>query len=196
MIKRSVIKEIDKVIKNIWLNEICSEYGNGFYLVESGIQCSLYHHLRNKLEMMLTDNNLIVYPEFYFSDLKYFADIAICQMDMSLDTCRLSDKLIDIAAIVELKYGGSQDYIKSDIPKLKNYVQSLGYDCQYYFGVIDNTTQRNKLNWLDKRSTNNWAYGCFTELNAGWLGDEMCFEVNSYNNLNFQHKMVPCSVNW
>ena len=193
MIKKSVIKKIDQVIKHIWLNEICNEYGQGHFLVEAGIQCSLYHHLRNQLEDILTENSLIVYPEFYFGGLRYYADIAICPVDMSLDTY-LSDKVIDIASIIELKYGGSPYYIKTDIPKLKNYVQSLGYNCQYYFGVIDINTQRDRLTWLDKRSTNNWANGCFTELNAGWLDDEMCFEVNSYNNLNLQHKRIICDI--
>lgn len=196
MIKKAVKKEIDKAIKRIWITEICKEYGEGHFLLEASLQCSLYHHLRNWLNPLLDENNLYIYPEFYFNQLRYYADIAICEMDMSMETYYLHDRLTDIAAVIELKYGGSSDYIKTDIPKLKTYVQSLGYDCQYYFGAIDEKTERVRLPWLDRRSTNNWANGCFTELNAGYLNGTMYFEVNSYNNMNIQQKRVQCNFIW
>ncbi len=198
MIKKSVKKKIDKAIKDVWLTEICKEYGAGFLLLEASLQCSLYHHLRNALQPLLEENNLYIYPEFYFQQLGFHADLAICEMEMgmALETYYLHDCLTDIAAIIELKYGGSSDYIKTDIPKLKTYIQSLGYDCQYYFGAIDEKAERKRLPWLDRRSTNNWASGCFTELNAGYLEGSMYFEVNSYNNLNVQQKRVSCDFSW
>ncbi len=196
MIKKAVCKEIDKAIKNIWLSEICKEYGEGQFLLEASLQCSLYHHLQNYLKPLLEKNHLYIYPEFYFKELRYYADIAICEMDMSLETYYLHDRLTDVAAIIELKYGGSSDYIKTDIPKFKTYVQSLDYDCQYYFGAIDEKTERGHLNWLDRRSTNNWASGRFTELNAGYLNGSMYFEVNSYNQMNIQQKRQHCDFLW
>ncbi len=196
MIKRSVKKEIDKAIKRIWVTEICKEYGEGYFLLEASLQCSLYHHLRNWLQPILDENNLYIYPEFYFGQLRYYADIAICEMDMSMETYYLHDCLTDVAAIIELKYGGSSDYIKTDIPKLKTYVQSLGYDSQYYFGAIDERVDCGRLSWLDRRSTNNWANGCFTELNAGRIDGTMYFEVNSYNSMNIQQKRVQCNFTW
>ncbi|MDE6580843.1 MAG: hypothetical protein K2K41_09960, partial [Ruminiclostridium sp.] len=196
LIKKAVKKEIDKAIKRIWITEICKEYGEGHLLLEASLQCSLYHHLRNQLKHILDENNLYIYPEFYFSQFRYHADIAICEMNMSMETYGLHDHLTDIAAIIELKYGGSSNYIKTDILKLKNYVQSLGYDCQYYFGSIDERAECERMPWLDRRSTDNWANGCFTELNAGRLDGTMYFEVNSYNNMNTQQKSVLCKFSW
>ena len=37
---------------------------------------------------------------------------------------------------------------------------------------------------MDRRSTNNWASGYVTELDAGYINDEMRFEVNAYNGMN------------
>ncbi|MBQ9719868.1 MAG: hypothetical protein IJV64_04155 [Oscillospiraceae bacterium] len=195
MTKRSVQKEIDKAVKSIWLNEICAEYGKGNFILEASVQCSLYHHLRNMLDALLHENSLYIYPEYYFSDLRYYADLAICQMDMSRDT-RLHDKLTDVYAIIEIKYGGSSDYIKTDLPKFKTYMQSLDYDCQYYFAAIDELTERDRLRWLDGRSIGKWANGRFTELNAGWIDGTMRFEVNSYNGMNTQNKTTVCNLMW
>lgn len=199
MVRKSVKKEIDKAIKEIWLNEICSDYANGLLIREASLQCSLYHHLQNRLSEQLRNNHLAIYPEFHFSELGYRADLVIAEMDFSIES-ELKKRMTDIAAIIELKYDGgnamtTEEYIKTDMPKLKNYVQTLNYDCQYYFGVIYEA-DCSWLSWFDKRSTNNWANGRLTELNAGWLDDLMYFEVNSYNNMNFQHRQVPCDVKW
>lgn len=196
MVKRSVQRAIDRSIKSIWLNEICEEYGKGFFILEASLQNSFYHHLRCKLDELLIENDLYIYPEFYFGNLGYYADIAICKMDMSRATYHLRDRMTDVAAIIELKYGGSNDYIKTDIPKLKTYIQAFGYECQYYFGAIDEGAGRDRLNWLDRRSTNYWASGCFTELNAGCLNGTMYFEINSYNGMNVQQEAVECSIIW
>lgn len=79
------------------------------------------------------------------------------------------------------------------MPKLREYVRRSNYDCQYYFDIIyENDCER--LSWFDKRSTNHWANGRLTELNAGYLGETIYFEVNSYNNMNFQQKRTPCNM--
>lgn len=101
MIKKSIRKEMDKVIKNIWLHNICTDYGNGFLIKEASLQCSLYHHLQNKLNLLLQQNHLYIYPEFYFKELKFFADLVIVEMDMTLEKKWLSEKMTDIAAIIE-----------------------------------------------------------------------------------------------
>lgn len=191
-------EKIDKVIKEVWLNEICHEYGVGNLIREASLQCSLYHHLRNRLEAVLKENNLYLYPEFYFKDLKYRADLAIIEMDFTKDVNHLKDCVEDVVAIIELKYaGGNSDtisnYIKTDMPKIKEYIKNLNYDCQYYFGVIyENECEW--LHWFDKRQTNNWANGYLTELNAGYINEEMIFEVNSCNNMNSQHEKCKCKI--
>lgn len=198
MIKKSVIASIDKIIKDVWIQDICCDYGKGLLLREASLQCSLYHHLYNRLKPILEENNLYLYPEFHFKELNFHADLAIVEMNMELDTKDIIDRLTDVAAVIELKFvGGSaqstSDFVKTDKAKLKEYVHTLPYDCQYYFGVIYET-ECDWLQWFDKRSTNNWANGCLTELNAGYLDEEMCFEVNSYNGLNRQHKQVKCDI--
>lgn len=198
MVKASVKKTIDNEIKRMWLEDICTDYGNGYLLKEASLQCSIYHHLMNRLGSLLKENNLCIYPEFYFKDMKYFADIAIVEMDMNAGQNYLADDMTDVVAIIELKYDGgtaktTSDYIKSDIYKIKDYAQHLKYDCQYYFGVIYET-ECYWLHWADKRTSNNWADGCLTELNAGYLDEKMYFEINSYNHMNVQQEKVICEM--
>ena len=200
MISDAVRVEIDRTIKNVWLNEICSDYAAGKLIKEASLQCSLYHHLQEKLSEQLRQHNLFIYPEFYFRELKYFADLAIVQMDMSLNTDFLGDRVTDVAAVIELKYDGgyaksTSDYIRSDIPKLKEYIKKLPYNAQYYFGVIFEA-ECWWLNWADKRASNSWAKGYLTELNAGYLDEKMFFEINSYNGMNDQNMRTECKIKW
>ena len=198
MIKKSVKIEIDKIIKDVWLEDICEDYGNGLLIKEASLQCALYHHLRLRLADILEKNNLYIYPEFYFKDLKYRADLVIVEMDMDMQTSYLSSRVTDIASVIELKYDGgtaktTEKYIKSDLPKLRQYFQSLPYKCQLYFGVIFETECK-WLYWFDKRTTQKWGNGWLTELNAGRMDDETIFEVNSYNGMNYQHRSKTCEI--
>lgn len=188
MINQSTIEEIDRVIKETWLKEIPKDYDASHLLKEASLQCSLYFYLRKKLHNLLEENNLRIYPEYHFSKLNYRADIAIVQIDPTLEKSHLRDKVIDVIAIMELKFDGGNSIgtinaIRNDLQKIKNYIQSGKLLCQYYFGVIYEAECVN-LNWLDKRSTNNWAKNYVTELNAGGLDGYMWFGVNSYNGMN------------
>lgn len=199
MITKSARRAIDRVIKKVWLEEICEDYGSGRLLREASLQSSLYHHLRSYLGNVLEDNNLFIYPEFYVPELKYRADLAIVQMDLSAGGA-LSQRVSDIAAIVELKFEGGTaqgtlDVIKADLQKLKQYAKQMDEYCQFYFGVIYET-ECEWLHWLDRRSTEHWANGCVTELNAGYLDGVMTFEVNSYNHINIQNKSAVCQMIW
>ena len=189
MIPQNVLKEIDKAVKEIWLNEIVNDYDNGFLLKEDSLKCCLYYHLRNRLEELLEANNLRIYPEFYFTELKYRADIAIVEMDPKSEALYLRDRVKDVVAIFELKYdGGNAEgtaaVIKNDVWKIKDYIQKGKLLCQYYFAVIYET-ECYALNWLDKRNT--WAKGYVTELDAGLLDGEMWFEVHAYNDMNMEY---------
>ncbi len=197
MVKKSVRRKIDRAIKNIWLSDICREFGEGRFIVEADIQCSFYHHLRQRLDPLFAENSLYIYPEFYVPGQGrrgQHIDLAVCEMDMSLPGL-LRDRRTDTAAIIELKYGGGDDWISSDFPKMKGYMELFGRDCQYYFGVID-LRELSRMNWLDGR--NRWARDCFTELNAGFIDGEMCFEVNSFNALcpDLQRKRTRCGLVW
>lgn len=185
MIDNSIIEEIDRIIKETWVNDIAKDYHSAYLLKEASLKCSLYFHLRTKLGKILDENNLRIYPEYYFHNLSYYADIAIVQVDNSIDKAR--DKVVDVIAVMDLKYDcrnyiGTENSIKYDLHKIKNCIQ-LGKLCQYYFVVIYET-ECICLNWLDKRNTNNWAKGYVTELNAGGINGCIVFEVNSYNGMN------------
>ena len=189
MISKNVLKEIDRAVKEIWLNEVVNDYDDGFLFKEDSLKCCLYYHLRNRLEKLLKDNNLRIYPEFYFSELKYRADIAIVEMDPKSEALYLRDRVKDVVAIFELKYdGGNAEgtaaVIKNDVWKIKDYIQKGKLLCQYYFAVIYET-ECYALNWLDKRNT--WAKGYVTELDAGLLDGEMWFEVHAYNDMNMEY---------
>ena len=199
MIAKNTRCKIDQAIKTVWLKEICEDYGKGKLLREASLQSGLYHHLRSHLEEVLEDNDLFIYPEFYIPELKYRADMAIVQMDRSADG-RLSDRVLDLAAVVELKFEsgmaqGTLDAIKTDLQKLKQYARQLNENCQYYFGIIYET-ECVTLSWLDRRSTEHWANDCMTELNAGCLDGVMTFEVNSYNHMNIQNRSTVCRIRW
>ena len=198
MITKKVRSILDRAIKTVWLKEICEDYGSGRLLREASLQSSLYHHLRTHLENVLKDNHLFIYPEFYIEELNYRADIAIVKMDLSSGGA-LSQRVSDIAAMIELKfkYGVAQDtldVIKADLQKIKRYAKQIE-DCQFYFGAIYET-ECSWLYWLDRRSTEHWANGCVTELNAGYLDGIMTFEVNSYNHMNIQSRSVICPMLW
>lgn len=194
MVKDSVKKKIDKVIKETWLKEICREYGGGLFAQEIGLQCAMYHHLRAKLDPVMKREGLFIYPGFTFKEPGHHADLAVCQADMSKDVYYLEEALTDIAAVVQLRFSGSQEYFDADVPRLKQYVQDLGFHAQYYFGVIQETEQQIRLPWLDPSSMSRWAEGCFTQLSAGYQDDGAFFEVTAYNGLNIQSKRVRCEL--
>ena len=199
MITKNVRQKIDRVIKTVWLKEICEDYGNGRLLREASLQSSLYYHFRSYSEDILKDNDLFIYPEFYIPELGYFADLAIVQMDLSANGS-LSDRVEAIAAIVELKFvsgtaQGTLDAVKADLQKLRRYAKRMDENCQFYFGVIYET-ECAWLHWLDRRSTEHWADGCMTELNAGYLDGVMTFEVNSYNHMSIRNRSATCRMLW
>ena len=87
-------------------------------------------------------------------------------------------------ALLELKFcsdtaKSTSDWMKEDLQKLKGYVQKSKVQCQLYFAVIYEV-ECEWLHWFDKRSTNNWAAGRVTELDAGMINGNMEFEVHSY----------------
>lgn len=53
-----------------------------------------------------------------------------------------------------------------------------------------------RLSWLDRRSTERWAKGRVTELNAGYLDGVMTFEVNSYHHLGVRNQRAVCRMLW
>lgn len=189
MIEESILRLIDKSIKEIWVNEIKKDYEEDYLLKEDSLKNSLYYHLRSKLQMLLREHDLRIFPEYYFPELKYRADLAIVQMDAESENYYLKDRVKDVVAILELKYvsasnndEATEQWIMDDIRKFKRYIQEGNIDAQFYFAVIYEN-ERATLNWMDKRSSKHWAKGRVTELDAAIVEAEMQFEVHSYNEL-------------
>ena len=177
MASEKIIRQIDRAIKEAWLDGVYKDYMEHTLENEDCLCNSLYYHLRKKIDNLIRENNIRIYTEWYFSELKYRADLIIAEINPSKDGL-IKDKVIDILAIVELKFGvdpsqSTSEYIQRDFHKFKTYI-SKGYDCLYYFGIIYEV-ECITLNWLDKRSTRNWAKGHLTELNSGYIEDEMVF---------------------
>ena len=190
MVEESILRLIDKTIKETWVNEIKEDYEEDYLLKEDSLKNRLYFHLRTKLEAVLREHDLRIFPEYYFPELKYRADLAIVQMDAESENDYLKDRVKDIVAIFELKYvnasnndEATEQWIMDDVRKFKRYIQEGKVNAQFYFAVIYEN-ERTTLNWMDKRSSNHWAKGRVTELDASLVSGKMKFAVYSYNGLN------------
>lgn len=189
MLKAEVLKEIDRTVKQCWITNIVKDYKDEYLFREDALKCALYYHLRRKLDRILRENSLRIYPEYKFDKINYRADLVIAQIDENKDYSWLGEAVSDVVAIFELKFTGGKDsatrnWIKNDLWKFKNYMNYEGLkSCQFYFASIYES-EWPRLNWLDARSTNHWAKGRVTELNAGLINDEMVFEIHSYNGWN------------
>lgn len=185
---KAILTEIDKTIKEIWEVDIKNDYKEYFILREDSLKCALYYHMRRRLEGLLKENGLRIYPEYYINKggLKYRPDIVIAKISGG-EKRFLKDMVSDAVAIFELKLEigtsqGTNNVIKRDIQKMKEYRQKMKLDCQCYLAIIYEE-ECAWLNWTDKRTSNKWGKGCLTELNAGYIDGEIKFEVNSYNGL-------------
>lgn len=186
MIIKSVQKQIDATIKEIWSKNIPKDFEEGYIINEDCLKMSLCYHLRRKLASVLRENNLRIYTEKYFPGMKKKPDIIIAEIrdDFEENTLYSSIREEDVVALLELKFcsdtaKSTSDWMKEDLQKLKEYVQKSKVQCQLYFTVIYEV-ECEWLHWFDKRSTNNWATGRVTELDAGMINGNMEFEVHSY----------------
>jgi len=159
MISDSVILEMDRVIKSIWENEIYKDYQKYYLLREDSVKCALYFHIRKKLDKLLKENNLRIYPEFYIKKLKYRPDIVIAEIDPDLEMSNLKDCVISVPVIIEIKLEGrnsrgTYEVIMKDINKAKTYLKTLSDKSQCYLAIIYES-ECSTLNWMNKKATNN-----------------------------------------
>lgn len=194
----AVFTRIDRAIKEVWIHEIADDYRNGVLLKEDSLKGAFYHHLRNRLDAVLMENGLRIYPEFDEIGLREEGkriDLAVVKIeDKPQDGYDLNDMVIDVAAVIEFKYkkSGRQgtDLIFKDIEKVKGYIRRLQFDkCQYYLGMIhEHQYPKSQLQWLERKQVEGWAAGKVTELNACRFDEfeksGMGFTVMSYNNMN------------
>ena len=172
MVLKSDISKIDRVIKEIWRNNISKDYKFNHLLKEDTLKNSVYYHLRRKLgTKYLEDKSIRIYTEFTDGDLQktgFRADLAIVEIEKGLNGY-LGDRIKRTIALVELKYksgsGTTVNTFYDDINKVKTYVRDLKIDCLFYLGFIAETEFENPY-WLDGRQTSNWADKKVTVLSA------------------------------
>ncbi len=154
---------IDKIIKDIWTNNIQQDYNNGLILNEDTLKNALYFHLRTYFEKNSDYNNLCIYTEcrdYGFPKLAYIPDMIIIN--------KATQKIV---AVFELKYKPRNYYyvensVYYDCHKLKQYIKKLDTtqsNCKYYIAAIT-LGDFTRANWLDGRSK--WAKNKVSELIA------------------------------
>ncbi|WP_409271353.1 hypothetical protein V1499_18075 [Neobacillus sp. SCS-31] len=184
-----ISKIIDQAIKEIWSLELYSDYCNFSLLKEDSLKNAFYHHLRNKLsDQFLIENNIRIYTEFYMDGIR--ADLAIVKLDDNPGQYNhLQDSIIDILAIVEMKFKNhwNDGPFKEDIEKVKNYIKTSRYpNCQYYLAFIQEAIyEQGEYTWLSRKDLS-WANGHVTELLGYYIQtiEQPVWRINSYNNLN------------
>ena len=183
-VSQDLLTEIDRTIKTTWLNNIQNDWWDDALYLEASLKCAFYYHLRRKLASVLRENNLRIFSEYWFAGLRLKADLVIVRLKDGWKELYPKEAVSDVLAVIELKHTyGAEDWVKNDVRKFKRYLQEGDIDCQYYLGVIYDE-ECSALNWMDKRSTNHWANGRVTELDAGRIDGHMKFEVRSYNGMN------------
>jgi hypothetical protein len=191
MIKKSVIKKIDRIIKRIWIENISSDYKNLHLLKEDTLKNCFYYHLRRKLgTRFLEENSIRIFTEFNDGDLKskgFRADMAIVELGKNTDEY-IGDNIKSIIALIEFKLGcnyTSDNYFYDDINKVKNYIRDIKVDCLCYLGFIAEK-EYSYPDWLDGRQINNWANKKVAILSANYISenDDLQFFIQSCNGLN------------
>ncbi|MEF2246403.1 hypothetical protein [Paenibacillus sp. IITD108] len=77
--------EVDRAIKEIWINNISTDYTNGFLLLEDSLKNALYSHLRTKLtDRFLLSNNIRIFTELKTENNERI-DIAVVRIDDNKD---------------------------------------------------------------------------------------------------------------
>lgn len=180
-------KTIDRVIKEIWVSNVSKDYDSYYLLKEDSLKNALYYHLRTKLNKLLIENNFRIYTEYHYKG--FIADLAIVKLTENPgNNHHLKDDVEAVLAIVEIKYksGWNAQPFMDDIQKIKSYLEKTPKDtAQYYLGFVHEIQYENIEgdSWLTK-SQQKWAKGRLTEMSGHYIGDEMVWNVLSYNGMN------------
>lgn len=180
---KELMKLIDQTLKDIWQNEIKSDYECGWLLKEDTLKNALYFHLRSKLGTVLKYNNVRIFTEFTDCEFKgtgYRPDIVIARVDMNAPSKYWGDDVTECLAVIEIKYKAGltpHHDIIADYEKLKHYAQKLDVTAKLYMATIWEYKDV-PSNWERKNAA--WAKGRLTELNASYAREndgEMQFYV-------------------
>lgn len=185
--------EIDRAIKEIWINEIKEDLNNSYVLYEDTLKNAFYFHLRNRLNCLLAENNIRIFTEFHDGGLAgkgVIADIAIVKIGGNREG-HIKNNIDRVYALIELKHKGAQvpiDPFLSDIEKSLKYIKDKELvGTQFYLGFIhEGEFATGEISWLQDKEQERLAQGRLTELSAAYYEgeDEMLYTIISYNGLN------------
>lgn len=182
MTNSDLLAKLDDTIKQIWTEDIPTDYQNDFLLLEDSLKCTFYHHLRNRLgDGWFKNHRLRIYPAYRLSIGKK-ANLAIVLVKPAMERLgkHLSKSVDSELAIIEFKYknAGVDQPFFDDKKKLYEYFKAYP-DTKLYAAFIRESI--NDSSWFDRRQTENWGKGRLTELLGFW--DENCklkMEVNEF----------------
>ena len=141
MLDQQVFDKIHRVIKHVWINEIQKDYEDLFLLKEDTLKNAFYHHIRRHLQDdFLRGNNLAIFTEFYLPATKQKVDLAIVEIDKENGKKHLSDCIVNIISVIEMKHKGytvNDAVFQKDVDKVIGYTKSIPYaDTRYYVAFI------------------------------------------------------------
>ena len=124
-----IVETIDKEIKELWVQDISTDYDTYRLLKEDCLKNCFYYHLRRRLgDDFLEENRLQIFTEFNDGPLHGTgkrADIAIVKLKEPGEegyTSHLRNYIEDVIAIIELKHKngfGTTEDINKDYTKIK-----------------------------------------------------------------------------
>jgi hypothetical protein len=130
--------------KEIWQNNIATDYDKNRLRREPSLQSSFYFHLRNKIgDSTLDFYNAVIYTEYHYKGKR--VDLAVVQFRNGT-ACPI--------AIFEFKYKNSPndaEFLK-DVMKILSYVDNED-TCIFYIGFIQEAEYSgldNRFTWLNK----------------------------------------------
>lgn len=172
MVNEDIIERIDTEIKNIWKEELQTDYENHYLLKEDSLKNAFYFHLRTRLgDKFLIGNNLRIYTEYYIHGERI--DLVIVKINtQSAAENYLEDSVEKVLVAIEMKYKNhtvNDDVFYQDIKKICSFIDSWGYATKHYFAFIQEKYFKNEevMNWIDDKDSLK-IRGLVTELYAYW----------------------------
>ena len=182
---KQIIKEIDTVIKSVWINDIKKDYENHSLLMEDTLKNALYFHLRTRLGDLFDKHNIRMFTEFNsgkFRGTGLRPDMVIAQIDPDMPGEFLGECVKEYICIIELKFKAdtysSANEIYNDYEKIRHYITKMDLGCYKYYMASIWECEPDSDKWLNDTD---WAKGVLTELNADYDSKEnMLFYVKEH----------------
>lgn len=190
----SVVERIDRVIKEIWLEDLKRDYFSDFLFREDCLKNCLYYHLRRRLgDGYLKARRIRVYTEYVLKTGERL-DLAVVRLRPMKDmpygydiACRMEKVLSAIECKYKKGHVPTEPFL-SDLRKIRRLSRRPELNsAQFYMATIhEREFPEEETTFVDGRSRR-WAEGRFTDLSASYVSGGsgfMEFGFVSYNGMN------------